>query len=51
MLAPKVVRSAFDGFIVGGFVGLGFQIFEDVSYVINGAQGGFGADPRAIRSG
>lgn len=43
VLAPKVVRSAFDGFIIGAFVGLGFQVFENVSYVVTGVQNGFGA--------
>jgi RsiW-degrading membrane proteinase PrsW (M82 family) len=44
VLAPRIVRSAFDGFILGAFIGLGFQVFEDVSYVINAAGSQFGAN-------
>ncbi|MET1074574.1 MAG: PrsW family intramembrane metalloprotease [Umezawaea sp.] len=36
-LAPRLVRSAYDGFIIGAFIGLGFEVFEDVLYVYNGA--------------
>jgi RsiW-degrading membrane proteinase PrsW (M82 family) len=43
-LAPRLVRSAYDGFIIGAFIGLGFQVFEDVLYVYNGAAQTFGAD-------
>ncbi|MGW6441697.1 PrsW family intramembrane metalloprotease [Lentzea sp. NPDC055074] len=43
-LAPRVVRSAYDGFIIGAFLGLGFQVFEDVLYVYNGAAQTFGTD-------
>lgn len=43
VLAPRVVRSAFDGLIIGAFIGLGFQVFEDVTYVVTGAQSAFGA--------
>jgi PrsW family intramembrane metalloprotease len=31
-LAPRVIRTAFDGFILGAFIGLGFQLPEDVAY-------------------
>jgi RsiW-degrading membrane proteinase PrsW (M82 family) len=41
-LAPKLIRSPFDGLIVGAFVGLGFQISEDVSYAWIGAADAFG---------
>jgi protease PrsW len=41
-LAPRLVRSAYDGFIIGAFIGLGFQVFEDVLYVFNGAAQAFG---------
>ncbi|MGI5500159.1 PrsW family intramembrane metalloprotease [Lentzea sp. CA-135723] len=41
-LAPRLVRSAYDGFIIGAFLGLGFQVFEDVLYVYNGAAQTFG---------
>ncbi|OZF03180.1 PrsW family intramembrane metalloprotease [Rhodococcoides fascians] len=44
-IAPKVIRTAFDGFVVGAFVGLGFQIVEDVLYALNVAASGFGVDP------
>jgi RsiW-degrading membrane proteinase PrsW (M82 family) len=42
--APRLVRSAYDGFIIGAFIGLGFQVFEDVLYVYNGALQTYGAD-------
>jgi RsiW-degrading membrane proteinase PrsW (M82 family) len=38
------IRSAFDGAILGAFVGVGFQVFEDVIYGINGAFSAFGQD-------
>ncbi|MET9229999.1 PrsW family intramembrane metalloprotease [Lentzea sp. NPDC003310] len=43
-LAPRLVRGAYDGFIIGAFIGLGFQVFEDVLYVYNGAAQTFGTD-------
>lgn len=43
-LAPRLVRSAYDGFIIGAFIGLGFQVFEDVLYVYNGAAQQYGVD-------
>ncbi|MFC6093025.1 PrsW family intramembrane metalloprotease [Saccharothrix lopnurensis] len=43
-LAPRLVRSAYDGFVIGAFTGLGFQVFEDVLYVFNGATQNFGVD-------
>jgi len=45
MLAPRHVRSAYDGLILGLFAGLGFQVFENVSYMVNSAQGNFNSDP------
>lgn len=44
VLAPRLVRSAYDGFIIGAFIGLGFQVFEDVLYVYNYATQSFGTD-------
>jgi protease PrsW len=43
-LAPRQVRTAFDGFILGAFIGLGFQIIEDVSYAMTSAGTQFGAN-------
>ncbi|GAA1560989.1 hypothetical protein GCM10009804_17260 [Kribbella hippodromi] len=43
-LAPRLVRSAYDGFIIGAYIGLGFQVFEDVLYVYNGATQVYGVD-------
>ena len=43
-LAPRQVRTAFDGFILGAFIGLGFQIIEDVSYALTSAGTQFGAN-------
>ena len=36
-LAPKLIRSAYDAFILGAFIGIGFEVTEDVLYVFNGA--------------
>lgn len=43
-LAPRVIRTAFDGFILGAFIGLGFQLLEDVAYATTAAGSRFGAD-------
>ncbi|WP_045746653.1 PrsW family intramembrane metalloprotease [Actinoplanes rectilineatus] len=43
-LAPQVVRTAYDGFILGAFAGLGFEIIEDISYALNAAPAEFGSD-------
>lgn len=43
-LAPHLVRTAFDGFVLGAFIGLGFQILEDVSYAMISAGSQFGAN-------
>jgi protease PrsW len=42
VLAPRLIRSPFDGFILGAFIGLGFQISEDISYAWIGAANSFG---------
>jgi protease PrsW len=41
-LAPRLIRSPFDGLVVGALVGLGFQISEDISYAFIGAANSFG---------
>jgi RsiW-degrading membrane proteinase PrsW (M82 family) len=43
-LAPRQVRTAFDGFILGAFIGLGFQIIEDIAYAMTSASSEFGAN-------
>ena len=43
-LAPRLVRTAFDGLILGAFIGLGFQILEDVAYIKTAAATGWGTD-------
>lgn len=50
-LAPRLIRTAFDGFIVGAFLGLGFQIAEDVVYALNSAGSQFGANQVAAAMG
>jgi protease PrsW len=42
VLAPRLIRSPFDGLILGAFIGLGFQISEDISYAWIGAANSFG---------
>jgi hypothetical protein len=41
-LAPRLIRSPFDGLVVGALVGLGFQISEDISYAFIGAANALG---------
>jgi protease PrsW len=43
-LAPRVVRTAYDGFIIGAFAGIGFEILEDILYALNAASSEFGSD-------
>jgi protease PrsW len=43
-LAPRHVRTAFDGAILGAFIGLGFQIVEDIEYAMTSAGSQFGAN-------
>lgn len=43
-LAPRQVRTAFDGLILGAFIGLGFQIVEDILYAMTSAGSEFGAN-------
>ncbi|WP_328810457.1 PrsW family intramembrane metalloprotease [Rhodococcus sp. NBC_00294] len=44
-LAPRLIRTANDGLIVGAFIGLGFGVFEDFLYAVNSAATNFGTDP------
>ncbi|MGB7449872.1 MAG: PrsW family intramembrane metalloprotease [Ornithinimicrobium sp.] len=43
-VAPLLIRSALDAFIVGAFIGLGFEVVEDVLYVVQAAGEGFGTN-------
>jgi RsiW-degrading membrane proteinase PrsW (M82 family) len=44
-MAPRLVATAFDGFVLGAFIGLGFQLLEDVQYTLGSAGEEFGANP------
>ncbi len=44
-LAPRLIRTANDGLIVGAFIGLGFAVFEDFQYAANSTARAFGTDP------
>lgn len=44
-LAPRLVRTANDGLILGAFIGLGFATAENYLYAANGAHANFGAEP------
>lgn len=46
-LAPRLVRTANDGLIIGAFVGLGFAVFEDFLYAANGVMASFSSNPEA----
>ena len=43
-LAPRLIRSAYDGVFIGAFIGLGFQLFENVLYSFNTAITAFGVN-------
>ena len=43
LLARNHVRNAYDGFLLGAFVGLGFQVFENVSYIVDAPDESFGS--------
>jgi len=43
-LAPRHVRTAFDGAVLGAYIGLGFQIVEDIAYSMTSAGSQFGAN-------
>ena len=44
-LAPRLVRTANDGLVLGAFIGLGFAAFEDFLYAANSVSTAFGTDP------
>ena len=44
-LAPRLVRTANDGLVIGAFIGLGFAVFEDFLYAANATASAFGTDP------
>lgn len=44
-LAPRLVRTANDGLVLGAFIGLGFAAFEDFLYAAQAAGTAFGTDP------
>ncbi|WP_081810024.1 PrsW family intramembrane metalloprotease [Leucobacter sp. PH1c] len=44
-LAPRLVRTANDGLIIGAFIGLGFAVFEDFLYSANATVAGFSVSP------
>ncbi|MCA1006853.1 PrsW family intramembrane metalloprotease [Rhodococcus hoagii] len=37
--------TAFDGFVLGASIGLGFQILEDIQYALTSSAARFGANP------
>ena len=44
-LAPRLVRTANDGLIIGAFIGLGFATLEDFLYAANATTTDFGTNP------
>ena len=43
-LAPRLVRTANDGLLLGAFVGLGFMLGENVLYALTATHNNFGVD-------
>jgi RsiW-degrading membrane proteinase PrsW (M82 family) len=44
VMAPRLVRSAYDGLMLGAFVGLGFQVVENWWYTVEGARSDLGGN-------
>ncbi len=44
LMARNHVRNAYDGLLLGAFAGLGFQVFENVLYILNGAAASWGSN-------
>ncbi|WP_125100470.1 PrsW family intramembrane metalloprotease [Leucobacter chromiireducens] len=44
-LAPRLVRTANDGLLIGAFIGLGFAVFEDFLYAVNSVFVAFSVSP------
>lgn len=44
-LAPRLVRTANDGLLIGAFIGLGFAVFENFLYAVNSTFSAFGVSP------
>jgi RsiW-degrading membrane proteinase PrsW (M82 family) len=45
LLSHRHIRSAYDGMILGAFVGLGFQVFENVQYIVSGIETNYNQNP------
>jgi len=45
LIARQHVRSVYDGMLLGMFVGLGFQVFENVKYLSSYAETNFSSSP------
>lgn len=45
LLARQHVRNTYDGLLLGMFAGLGFQVFENMSYMTGSASGNFNSEP------
>lgn len=43
-LAPRLIRTAFGGLIIGSFLGLGFMVVENMIYGFRGGTSGFDLD-------
>ena len=44
VMAPRLIRTAYDGLVIGAFIGLGFQVFEDWLYTVQGAADDLGSN-------
>lgn len=47
-MASRLVRTAWDGAVIGACIGLGFQIIENITYVMNNASGRAAVGSEAI---
>jgi protease PrsW len=47
VMAPRLIRSAYDGLVIGAFIGLGFQVLENWLYTVQGAADDLGTNQAA----